>query len=156
MVKQVISFHYTLTDKDGKTIDASQEGHPLIFMTGVGQIIPGLEGELVAMEKADKKTVTIQPKEAYGEYNSQLIYKVERSKLPKPDVKVGDMFEVGEGENFFPVSVVTIEGDQITLDGNHPLAGQALTFAVEIADKRIATPEEVVHGHVHGAGGCHH
>ncbi len=94
----MISFHYTLTDKDGKTIDASQPGHPLIFMTGVGQIIPGLETILLTMDQGAKKTVTIPSKEAYGDYNAQLIYKVEKSKLPHQDIKIGDMFEVGEGE----------------------------------------------------------
>ncbi len=156
MIKQVIAFHYILTDKDGKTIDASQKERPLIFMSATGQIIPGLENILIAMKKGDKKTVTIPAKEAYGERDNQLIYKVDRSKLPTPDIKIGDMFEVGEGEQFSPVSIVGITGDEVTLDGNHPLAGQDLTFAVEIVEIRPATPEEVVHGHVHGAGGCHH
>ncbi len=156
MSNQVVSFHYTLTDKDGKVLDASQQGCPLIFMSGVGQIIPGLEGTLLAMSVSDKKTVTVPAKEAYGEFNASLIYKVNKSKLPTQNYKVGDIFEVGEGEHFFPVSVVAINDDEVTLDGNHPLAGQDLTFAVEIVDKRAATPEELIHGHVHGAGGCAH
>ena len=156
MPQQVISFHYKLTDKDGKQLDASQAGHPLVFLCGAGQIIPGLESVLAAMNTGDKKTVTVPAKEAYGEYNSQLIYKVKSSQLPKAGVQIGDMFEVGNGEQYSPVSVVKVEGEDITLDGNHPLAGQDLTFAVEIAEKRPATPEELTHGHVHGAGGCHH
>ncbi len=156
MTKHVISFQYTLTGKDGKTIDASAPGRPLIFMAGAGQIINGLEAELIVMEKGNKKTITVLAKDAYGVYNAQLVYKVKRDKLPTQEVKPGDMFEVGEGEQFFPVSVVEVNDQEVTLDGNHPLAGQDLTFAVEIVDKRLATPEEVAHGHVHGAGGCHH
>ncbi|MBF0489219.1 MAG: peptidylprolyl isomerase [Candidatus Omnitrophica bacterium] len=156
MSKEVISFNYTLTDKDQKVIDASGEGHPLIFITESGQIIPGLENVLMQMKPAEKKTVTIPSKEAYGAYNQTLVYKVSRSKLPTPQINMGDVFEAGNGKESFPVSVIHIEGDDITLDGNHPLAGQDLTFAVEIVERRIASVDEVAHGHVHGTGGCHH
>ena len=156
MSKEVISLHYTLTDKDQKVMDASSEGHPLIFMTESGQIIPGLESILLGLSLKDKKTVTIPAKDAYGAYNQTLVYKVPRSKLPAPQINVGDVFEAGNAQGSFPVSVINIEGDEITLDGNHPLAGQDLTFAVEIVEKRIATVDEVAHGHVHGTGGCHH
>ncbi len=153
---QVVSFDYVLTAKGGKVIDASAKGKPLIFISGLGQIIPGLETILLAMEPAQKKTVTIEAKEAYGTYDASLIYKVDRSKLPAQEINVGDMFEVGEGDRFSPVTITAINGDEITLDGNHPLAGEDLTFAVELVEKRVATAEELAHGHVHGAGGCHH
>ena len=156
MSNQVMSFDYVLTAKGGKVIDASTKGKPLIFITGLGQIIPGLENVLLQMEPTQKKTVTIEAKEAYGIHDDRLIYKVDRSKLPNADIKVGDMFEVGEGDNFSPVTITAINGEEVTLDGNHPLAGEDLTFAVEIVEKRPATKEELAHGHVHGAGGCHH
>lgn len=156
MSKEVIAFTYTLTDKDQKVIDASAEGHPLIFMTESGQIIPGLETILVSMNLNEKKKVTIPAKEAYGSYNQSLVYKVNRSKLPTAQVKVGDVFEAGNGQQSFPVSVINIEGDDVTLDGNHPLAGQDLNFEVEVVQKREATVDEVAHGHVHGTGGCNH
>jgi len=156
VAKEVISFYYTLTDKDQKTLDASTQGHPLIFMTESSQIIPGLESVLIQMNPSDKKTITVSAKEAYGVYNQNLIYKVNRSKLPKPQINIGDVFEAGNGKESFPVSVTAIDQDEVTLDGNHPLAGQDLTFAVEIVEKRLATVEEVAHGHVHGTGGCHH
>ena len=156
MSNQVITFDYVLTAKGGQVIDASAKGKPLIFISGLGQIIPGLETVLLGMEPTQKKTVTIEAKEAYGVHDETLIYKVERSKLPTPEIKVGDMFEVGQGDQYSPVTITAINGDEITLDGNHPLAGQDLTFAVEIVGKRPATPEELAHGHVHGAGGCHH
>ena len=150
------SFDYVLPAKAGQVIDASAKGKPLIFITGQGQLIPGLEVVLLEMAPSQKKTVTIEAKDAYGVHDARLIYKVERSKLPSQEIKVGDMFEVGEGENYAPVSITAINGDEITLDGNHPLAGEDLTFAVEIVEKRPATADELAHGHVHGAGGCHH
>ena len=156
MSNQVISFDYVLTAKGGQVIDASAKGRPLIFITGLGQIIPGLETILLGMLPLEKRTVTIEAREAYGVYDQGLIYKVDRSKLPSPEIKVGDMFEVGQGDVFSPVSITAINGDEITLDGNHPLAGDELTFAVEIVEKRPATAEELTHGHVHGTGGCHH
>lgn len=156
LTKEVISFNYTLTDKDQKVIDASSDGHPLVFMTDSGQIIPGLETILIQMTTGEKKQVTIPAKEAYGAYNPSLVYKVHRSKLPSTQVKVGDVFEAGNGQGSFPVTVISIDKDDVALDGNHPLAGQDLTFAVEIVQKRLATVEEVAHGHAHGAGGCHH
>jgi len=156
MSNQVITFDYVLTAKGGKVIDASVKGKPLIFITGLGQIIPGLESILSEMEKSQKKTVTIPAKEAYGDYNEQMIYKVDRSKLPNAEIKVGDMFEVGQGGHFVPVTISAINGDEVTLDGNHPLAGEDLTFAVEIVDKRSATEEELAHGHMHGGAGCCH
>ncbi len=156
MSNQVVSFDYVLTAKGGKVIDASTKGKPLIFISGLGQIIPGLEVVLLEMEPSQKKTVTIAAKEAYGLYDEGLIYKVDRSKLPTADIKLGDMFEVGQETSYSTVSISAINGDEITLDGNHPLAGEDLTFAVEIVAKRPATSEELAHGHVHGAGGCHH
>jgi FKBP-type peptidyl-prolyl cis-trans isomerase SlyD len=156
MSNQVISFDYVLTAKGGQVIDASAKGKPLIFISGLGQIIPGLENILLGMEPAQKKTVTIEAAEAYGVHNESLIYKVDRSKLPNAEIKIGDMFEVGQGDQYAPVTITAINGEEITLDGNHPLAGEDLTFAVEIVDKRAATEEELAHGHVHGGGGCQH
>ncbi|MDE2028281.1 MAG: peptidylprolyl isomerase [Candidatus Omnitrophica bacterium] len=156
MQNEVISFDYVLTAKSGQVIDASAKGRPLIFISGLGQIIPGLELILQQMQPSEKKTVTIAAKEAYGLRDESLVHKVDRSRLPNQEIKVGDMFEVGQGQDFTPVTITAINGDEITLDGNHPLAGEDLTFAVEVVSKRLATPEELAHGHVHGAGGCHH
>ena len=116
MSKEVISFHYTLTDKDQKVIDSSSEGAPLIFMTGSGQIIPGLENILLQMNLNEKKKVTVPAKDAYGAYNQTLVYKVPRSKLPAAQIQVGDVFEAGNGQKSFPVSVISIEKDEVTLD----------------------------------------
>ncbi len=156
MSQQVVSFHYKLTNHNGEQLDASQEGHPLIFLSGVGQIIPGLEEILMDMKTGEQKTVTVPAADAYGAYNDKLIYKIKTSQLPTPDVKVGDMFEVGSEDQYAPVRVVKVSGEDVTLDGNHPLAGQNLTFFVHLTAKRAPTQEEITHGHVHGTGGCHH
>ena len=156
MAKQVITFHYTLTDKDGQTIDSSVGQHPLIFLVGSGQIIPGLEVALIPMNKGDKKEIHVPHQEAYGPYDKNLIQQVPRDKFPKQDIHVGDMFQIGKEDNVQVMTVIDISDSEVTLDGNHPLAGQDLSFSVEIVDKRDATSEEIAHGHVHGAGGHHH
>jgi len=156
MLKQVITFHYTLTDKKGNVIDFSTGKNPLIFLEGSGQIIPGLEAVLVMMNKGGKKDVHIPYQEAYGPYDEKLISKAPRHKFPATEIKVGDAFQVGGGESYQIVTVIEVGEIEITLDGNHPLAGQDLSFSVEIVDRRDATAEELAHGHVHGAGGHHH
>ena len=156
MQKHVITFHYTLTDKNGTQIDSSQGQNPLIFLEGSGQIIAGLESQIVNLKKGDKKCIHVGHQDAYGSYDQNLVFTVERNKFPSQEIKVGDMFEVGSQEQYSPVRVVEIAGDDIVLDGNHPLAGQDLTFAVELVQKRDATQEEITHGHVHGSGCCNH
>ena len=156
MDQHVIAFHYTLTDKAGQVLDSSEGQDPLIFLSGVGQIIPGLETVLAGLTKGEKKTVTVPAAEAYGVYDERLAYTVQREKLPAGDIKIGDAFEVNDKDQYFQVRVVGISPEGVRLDGNHPLAGQDLTFAVDMVDIRPATSEEVAHGHVHGAGGHHH
>ena len=156
MSHQVVSFHYTLTDQDGKKLDSSQGAQPLTFLTGLGQIIPGLEKELINMKSGDRKTVTVMHQEGYGVINQELVYKISRSQLPTKEIKLGDVFATGEGATYQEVMVVDLTDEFAVLDGNHPLAGKDLTFDVEITNMRIASPEEVSHGHVHGEGGHHH
>ena len=156
MTHHVISFHYTLTDAAGKQLDSSKGSSPLTFLSGVGQIIPGLEKTLIDMKQGDQKKVTVPHLEAYGAFDQNRIYKVQRAQLPTQDVKMGDVFATGEGTGYQEVMVVDVQGDDVTLDGNHPLAGKDLTFDVEITNTRVALPEEVSHGHVHGEGGHHH
>ena len=156
MNHHVVSFHYTLTDDKGQPLDSSQGGPALTFLSGVGQIIPGLEKILITMKTGDKKTVTVPHLEAYGAKDAKKVYKAQRSQLPNQDVKIGDIFATGEGATYQEVTVVELAGDAAVLDGNHPLAGKDLTFAVEITNTREATPEELAHGHVHGDGEHHH
>ncbi len=156
MPQRVISFHYTLTDGSGQVIDSSEGQAPLSYMEGVGQIIPGLERQMAALKKGEKKKIGVPAAEAYGLRDDKKVIKVPREKLPKQDAKVGDQFTGGQGPNA-PIFVVIEAGlNEVTLDGNHPLAGMDLTFDVELTDLREATAEEITHGHAHGEHGHSH
>jgi FKBP-type peptidyl-prolyl cis-trans isomerase SlyD len=156
MKQRVISFHYTLTDKSGKVLDSSVGHEALSYMEGSGQIIPGLEKQLTGLKKGDKKKVSVPALEAYGLWDDKKIITVSRDELPTKDVKVGDRFSGGEDAHA-PVFVVTqLTKDNVTLDGNHPLAGVDLTFDVELTEVRDATSEELSHGHAHGEHGHSH
>jgi FKBP-type peptidyl-prolyl cis-trans isomerase SlyD len=156
MAVRVITFHYTLTDPDGNQLDSSQGGQPMSYVEGVGQMIPGLESELGKMSPGDKQQVNVAAKDAYGDHNAERVFTVPMDKMPTREVNVGDRFRTGEGNHASVVTVIGVEGDTVTLDGNHPLAGVDLTFDVEVTEIRDATEDEVAHGHVHGPGGAHH
>lgn len=157
MNKQVISFHYTLTDPAGKTLDSSVGGAPLSFVEGTGHIIPGLETHLTAMAVGDKKRVTVAAKEAYGERDAARVLEVPRDKFPAQEIKVGDQFRAGS-DHAMVVTVTKVSPSHVTIDANHPLAGVDLTFDVELMSKRDAKPEELecCHGEHHDehGGGC--
>ena len=149
----VVTIHYTLKDDTDKVIDSSAGGEPLAYLHGHGNIIPGLERELAGKNVGDRLKVRVPAAEGYGEYDRALVQKVPRRALKGiADLRVGLRLQAGHQA----VTVTHIAGDMITLDGNHPLAGQNLTFDLEITAVRAATEEELTHGHVHGAGGHHH
>ena len=149
----VVTIHYTLRDEADKVIDSSSGGEPLAYLHGHGNIIPGLERELAGKSVGERLTVRVPAAEGYGEYDRALVQKVPRRALKGiASLKVGMRLQAGHQ----PVTVTHIAGDMVTLDGNHPLAGQNLNFEVEITAVRPATEEELAHGHVHGAGGHHH
>lgn len=155
--KKVVSFHYTLKDSAGKVLESSNGDEPLSYLEGVGQIIPGLESALQGLKKGDKKNVNVKAAEAYGEVDQDMVVQVPRAQIPKKDVVVGDRFHADSGGGHTQVVVVTgVTDTHITVDGNHPLAGQDLNFEVEITDVRDATADEMAHGHAHGPGGHHH
>ncbi len=126
-----LSFHYTLTNKTGEILDSSQGKEPLTFVKGSGQIIPGLEKELIKMTAGEKKRIEVPAAEAYGPVQEDRFIKVKKDQLPAEDIKVGDKLSAGMGSGIL-FTVKSIEGDEVTLDGNHPLAGQDLTFDVEV------------------------
>lgn len=155
-MSRVLSFHYVLFNKSGEQIDSSKGGAPFPVLEGKQQIIPGLEEELFKLNKGDKKKVFIPADKAYGPVNDKMRIKVERERLPEGDLQVGTRFAAGPEANA-PVFMVTkIEGNDVYLDGNHPLAGEDLTFEIEVMDIREATAEELQHGHAHGPEGHHH
>lgn len=157
MTPKVVSFHYTLKDNKGEVLESSHGDEPLSFLEGSGQIIPGLEKAMQGMQLGDKKSVEVKAQEAYGDRDLELILQVPREQIPKPDVTVGDRFHAGTEQGHSQVVVVTAVSDtHVTVDANHPLAGQDLQFDVEVTAVRDATPEEVEHGHAHGPDGHHH
>ncbi|HVK61470.1 MAG TPA: FKBP-type peptidyl-prolyl cis-trans isomerase [Bdellovibrionales bacterium] len=157
MSAKVVSFHYTLKDGKGTQLESSFNDEPMMYLEGVGQIIPGLEAALKGLKKGDKKSVDVKAAEAYGEIEKELVVQVPREQIPKKDVAVGDQFHADSGHGHTQVVTVTAVSDShVTVDGNHPLAGQDLHFDVEITDVRDATKDEMEHGHAHGPGGHHH
>ena len=155
----VVAFHYTLTNEAGQTIDSSrQREEPLNYLHGHGNIIPGLEKALVGKQAGDKLEVTVTPEEGYGERHEGLIQQVPTSAFEGAggELKPGMQFQAQTQGGPLMVTVTQVEGDTVTVDGNHPLAGQNLNFDVEIAEVREASEEEVEHGHVHGEGGMEH
>lgn len=155
MKQRVISFHYHLTNTAGEKIDSSEMDHPLAYLEGVGQIIPGLERELAKLKVGDKKSIQVLAADAYGKMDKKRIIQVPADKFPK-NVKIGDQFHSKDDPHGMPLTVTHIADGKITLDGNHPLAGMDLKFDVEMVEIREATKEELAHGHVHGPGGHHH
>ena len=153
----VVAIHYTLKNDAGETLDSSAGGEPLVYLHGNGNIIPGLERALAGKGAGDKLNVRVEPTDGYGLRDDDLVQEVPRSAFRGMDaIEVGMRFQA-QGEHGAQTVVVTnVVGDAVTVDANHPLAGEALNFDVEVADVRAATSEELEHGHVHGPGGHHH
>ncbi len=154
---KVVLIHYTLRNDSGEVLDSSSGGDALAYLHGQGNIIPGLEKALEGKQAGDKLTVKVEPAEGYGQRDAQLVQQVPRRQFGGAEVQPGMQFhaQTSQGQRRV-VTVTNIAGDMVTVDGNHPLAGENLHFDVEVADVRDATSEELEHGHVHGPGGHHH
>jgi len=151
----VVTLHYTLTGDDGQQLDASYESEPLIYLHGSSSLLPGLEQALEGRKVNDKFTVTVQPEEGYGVTDPTLIEKVPLEAFSDtPNLQVGMQFalesEEGHGEQF---TVTAIEGDQVTVDANHSLAGKTLHFDVRVEAIRAATNKEIEYSHVRPEAG---
>lgn len=154
---KVVTINYTLTDENGTVIDESKDSN-FAYLHGHQNIIPGLEKALAGKKAEDNVQVTVEPADGYGERDDAQIQAVPRNMFP------GDV-EIQAGMNFHAetpegmpvmVTVVEVSDDTVTVDGNHPLAGQRLNFDVEIVSVRDAEQVELEHGHVHGPGGHDH
>lgn len=155
----VVLIHYTLTSDEGETLDTSREtGEPLAYLHGHFNIVPGLENALAGLKVGDKKQVKVSPEEGYGPVQADAIHKVPQGEFPAEIPReVGlQIFAEGPGGQHFPLWIVGVDDEFITVDGNHPLAGKNLNFDVEIVEVRAASAEELEHGHVHGPGGHQH
>jgi len=156
--KRVVSIHYTLTAADGELIDRSAEGEPLVYLHGAGNLIPGLESELTGKGAGDALKVVVAPEQGYGMPSDDLVQRVPREAFGGvEDLQAGMRFEATDQQgNAHPVVIQEIEGDEVVVNGNHPLAGHTLHFDVTIAEVREATAEELEHGHAHADGQHHH
>lgn len=153
----VVSMEYTLR-VDDEVVDSSEGQDPLEFLVGHGNIISGLEREMMGMKVGDSKDVVILPADGYGEYDDAAFMNVPRGEFPK-EMPVEEGMELtvrDDGGQARYARIETVEGDSVTLNFNHPLAGDELHFNVKVVGLREPTGEELEHGHVHQGGEHHH
>jgi FKBP-type peptidyl-prolyl cis-trans isomerase SlyD len=153
----VVTLKYTVHDDDGKLVDQGNE--PLIYLHGgYDGIFPLVEKALAGKQEGEKIKLKLQPDDAFGEYDAELVRVESRDHFPS-EIAVGMQFEGAaedDDEDLMIFTVTDIADDKVVVDGNHPLAGIALTFDCTVLSVRPATTEEISHGHIHGAGGHHH
>jgi FKBP-type peptidyl-prolyl cis-trans isomerase SlyD len=154
----VVEIDYTLRGDDGEVIDTSEGDEPLTYLHGVGQIVPGLEKALLGKVVGDAVKATVSAEEGYGTWDAQQVMTVHRKRLPPDAEPAAGMQLAGMGPAGEPIllHIVKVEGDMVTLDANHPLAGKTLHFDVQVRTIRQATADEMAHGHAHGPDGHHH
>ena len=148
----VVLIHYVLTNDDKEVLDSSDGQDPLAYLHGTGHLIEGLEAQLLGKAAGDKLDVTVQPGDGYGEFNEELVQVVPRDVFDGVEsIEPGMQFQTSneDGSGGETITVVSVENDEVTIDGNHTLAGVTLHFAVDIIEVREATAEELEHGHVH-------
>ena len=154
---KVIGFHYTLKNDEGEVLDSSDGRDPMLYLAGSGQILPALDLVMQPLAVGEKKSVSLSAKDGYGEVNPALKQNVKLAQFPPgTDVKPGLQFRAGNEPSSPMFRVMNVLGEEVFIDGNHPLAGVNLNFDVEITESREATAEELEHGHAHGPGGHHH
>ena len=149
----VVEIDYSLHLGDGRVVDASEPGEPLTYLHGEGQIVPGLESALEGLSAGDQKQVVVAPGDGYGEHDPQGVQEVPRGAFPAEFDPQPGMELTAEGPDGEPVpfAVREVRPETVVIDLNHPLAGKTLHFDVTVREIRAATPEEVAHGHAHGA-----
>lgn len=154
---KVVSLNYTLRDDDGNILDRCQDAS-FVYLHGAGNILPGLERAIAGKQVGDSVNVSLAPEDAYGARDEAKTQSVPREMFDDSvDIEAGMQFHA-EGPNgeHLVVTVVEVDEQSVTVDGNHPMAGISLNFEVEVMGIRDASAEELAHGHVHGAGGHHH
>lgn len=147
-----VTLTYKITSPAGKPLDAGTTA----YLHGHQNLFPKVEAALLGQDVGARVALELAPADAFGARDEALVRVIARSEFP-PGVKVGGQLQ-GPGPDGQPVlyHVVKIKGPEVHLDGNHPLAGQAIRFSATVQDVRPATAEELAHGHVHGAHGHHH
>lgn len=147
----VVGLTYTLRLDDEQLVDEAEAKDPLYFLVGYDNIIPGLERELMGMVVGESRQVTVQPADGYGEYDDDQQDTLPRDVFGDEELFEGMDIELHDEEtgDVFDALVVAVDDETVTLDFNHPLAGETLFFEVTVVDLRQATVEEIEHGHVH-------
>ena len=147
---KVVSIDYTLKNDAGETLDTSNGREPLSYIHGLGYIVPGLENALEGKKSGDSLKVSVKPEDGYGLYNKDLNFDLEKDKFNEiENLTVGMQVQMQTEHGPVVLTVKSIEDDKVTLDANHPLAGETLHFDVAIKEIREATEEEIEHGHIH-------
>ena len=155
--KKVVSFHYELTNQEGEQLESSRDKEPMTYLHGANNIIPGLEKAMMGKSAGDKFQITVEPAEAYGERKEANIQRISAKHFKNlRKLAPGQVVGLQTKQGPVQVTVVKIGRFNVDVDANHPLAGQALTFDVEVTGVRDASEDETAHGHVHGAGGVDH
>jgi len=150
--QKVASFHYTLTTDGGEVVDSSRERDPLSYLHGAGNIVPGLEKALAGRNEGDQFKVDVAPEEGYGPRHPQLVQQVPKSAFQNAaEPQPGMRFQTNGPKGPMLVTVTEIDGDKVTIDGNHPLAGQTLHFDIEVTNVRDASQDELNNGQVEAA-----
>ncbi len=154
----VVTMHYELKNAEGEVLDSSKGQDPLVYLHGAGNIIVGLEEQLVGKTVGDNVSAVVAPEKGYGLPVEALVQTVPLEAFGEEidKVEVGMRFQAETEQGPVPVVVTAKDDTTVTVDGNHPLAGQELHFDVSIAEVRDASQEEIDHGHVHGPGGHQH
>ena len=147
---KVVHIHYTLTNVNGDLLDKSPEDEPLAYLHGAGNIITGLESALLGLTAGDEADVEVAPEHGYGERDESLLQDVPQGAFDGVEtIEPGMRFQAESEQGMRVIEVVAVDGDVVTVDGNHPLAGETLSFKVQVVQVRDASAEELEHGHVH-------
>ncbi|WP_261816515.1 peptidylprolyl isomerase [Vibrio gallicus] len=146
----VVSLAYQVKVEEGVVVDQAGVDAPLDYLHGHNNLVTGLENALTGRSVGDKFSVTVGPEEAYGEHSDVMVQRVPADVFQGVDeIVVGMRFLADTDQGPIPVEVTEVDGDHVVVDGNHMLAGQTLTFDVEVVALRAATEEEIAHGHIH-------
>ncbi len=150
---KVVSIEYSLKNSSGELIDTSDGSGPFSFIHGIGSVIPGLEKALEGKKEGESFQIIIPPEDAYGNRDDSLMQTIPRNQFAEDvgEITPGMKFQAQTEHGVQIITVANVQGDDITIDVNHPLAGETLSFDVKILDIREATEEELAHGHAHGA-----
>ncbi|MGZ5242553.1 MAG: FKBP-type peptidyl-prolyl cis-trans isomerase [Bacteroidia bacterium] len=153
---KVVSFSYTLKDSDGNILEQTDKNRPMEYLHGNQNIIPGLEREMEGLNIGDSKSVSVDPKDGYGEYNTELSFRVPRDNFPEgTNLEPGMEFQTETENGPMVITITEVLDNEVVVDANHPMAGQTLHFDITINNVREATAQEKQHGHVHAHGHDH-